>query len=56
MNTSKQGDRPENNQPESTAYQPESGAVDREERQEIRQSSPTNPRVEEKTEQAREEA
>jgi len=55
MSASKQGDRPENQQPESQAHQPESGAVDRQEQQDIRQSSPTNPRVQEKSEQATEE-
>lgn len=40
----------------SQDQQPESGAIDREERMSIRQSSPTNPRVSEKPEENQEEA
>ncbi len=36
--------------------QPESGFIDREDRMEVRQSSPTNPRVSEKSEMNQEEA
>jgi hypothetical protein len=41
---------------EPQSPQPESGFVDREERMSIRQSSPTNPRVSDKSEDNQEEA
>jgi len=54
MTTAKGGDR--STKDESQSVQPESGAVeDRELQQDIRQSSPTNPRVEDKNEEAMEE-
>ncbi|MBD1912499.1 MULTISPECIES: hypothetical protein [unclassified Leptolyngbya] len=56
MNTTQGDDRSTQNESQSQAVQPESGAVeDRELRQDIRQSSPTNPRVEDKNEEAMEE-
>lgn len=55
MSNAKGSDRPtQNSQPQSV--QPESGAVeDRELRQQVRQSAPSNPRVEDKNEEAMEE-
>lgn len=55
MSTAKEGDRSTQN-PKPQSVQPESGAVeDRELRQEVRQSAPNNPRVEDKNEEAMEE-
>lgn len=55
MNTpsNSQNATPKNN---SQDVQPESGSIDREERMEIRQSSPTNPRVNDKPDVNQEEA
>lgn len=46
----------ESSSAETPDAEPESGFVDRQERMSVRQSSPTNPRVNEKSEENQEEA